>query len=234
MAEILGELPATIGEDDNLIELGMDSIRMMTLAGAHRTDGTEVSFADLATNPTLSAWRMLLDGPGAPAVEREAGDEPDDQAPFELAPMQHAYWIGRGESQVLGGVGAHFYHEFDGPGVEPARLERAVEALFRRHDMLRVRVGADGHQRIAALSWWPGLVVHDLRSRRATYADRALQRLRDDLSHRLLDLSIGEVFDVQLSQLPDGRSRIHVNLEMLVADALSFRILLGDLAELYK
>jgi aryl carrier-like protein len=54
VGELLGEVP---GEDDDLLEQGMDSIRLMTLA-----DRLEVDFADLAERPTLRAWGELTRG----------------------------------------------------------------------------------------------------------------------------------------------------------------------------
>ncbi|TDC74384.1 hypothetical protein E1285_43350, partial [Actinomadura sp. 7K507] len=73
LAEVLGE-HAEAG--DNLIELGMDSIRLMRLTGLLRRRGVEIRFAELAERPTLSGWWDLLAekgqveeaaGPGTPA-----------------------------------------------------------------------------------------------------------------------------------------------------------------------
>ncbi|RAS71104.1 amino acid adenylation domain-containing protein [Lentzea atacamensis] len=210
-----------VGADDNLIELGMDSITMMRLAGAWRKEGVGVKFADLVANPTLRAWQSLL---GATTQNDVRRVDIDETAPFPLALMQHAYWVGRAPGQQLGGVAAHFYHEFDGTGVDPERLERAVRAVIARHGMLRVRVLDDGTQVIVD-DRWPGLTVH-------TQSD--VDELRRTLSHRNMDIANGEVFDVQLSLLGDGRTRVHVNLDMIAADALSLRGLLGDLARAYQ
>ncbi|AFT70786.1 Putative non-ribosomal peptide synthase [Alloalcanivorax dieselolei B5] len=238
------ELPvASVSDDGNLIEMGIDSITMMRLASEWRRQGHDISFARMVSNPRLSAWCTLL---GADVGTDEAETSPpetmsrhlDEQAPFELAPMQHAYWVGRSGDQQLGGVAAHFYNEFDGTGVDADRLERAVKALIERHGMLRVRLTDDGRQCIATDSVWPGLKVHDLRAMPVEDAEQALERLRQSLSHRHMDLAAGEVFDVQLSLLPDAvranGTRIHFNLDMVAADALSLRVLLQDLACLYR
>ncbi|MGN9841249.1 amino acid adenylation domain-containing protein [Nonomuraea sp. H19] len=235
------ELPADQLDDHaNLIQLGMDSIAMMRLAGRWRRSGLEIGFADLAAEPTLSAWRDLLalqqagmDASGEPAQSGES----DGSEPFELALMQHAYWVGRAHGQRLGGVAAHFYNEFDGEHLDPARLETAVRAVIARHGMLRAQILDDGRQRILSQSPWPGLRVHDLRALPADEAERELLELRRRLSHRTMDIGSGEVFDVQLSLLPGeiraGGTRVHVNLDMIAADAQSLRVLLGDLARLY-
>ena len=70
----------------------------------------------------------------------QAPTDPDPDAPFALAPMQHAMWVGRNDNQQLGGVAGHLYVEFDSPatgvGIDPQRLRTAATALARRHPML--------------------------------------------------------------------------------------------------
>lgn len=227
-----------IPDDRNLIELGIDSIAMMRIAGTLRREGIHVGFAELASAPTLAAWRALVGDEVAESSPQAVVDaEFDAFAPFAMAPMQHAYWVGRGEGQRLGGVAAHFYNEFDGTGVDAGRLEGAVRRLLERHAMLRCRVVDDASMQVLPEASWPGLRVHDLRHLPADEASQALDALRGRLSHRHLDVASGEVFDVQLSLLPDvlrrNGTRLHVNLDMIAADALSLRVLLGDLARFY-
>ena len=56
------------------------------------------------------------------------------------------------------------------------------------------------------------------------------RRIRDAKSHQQLD---GAVFELALTLLPGGRSRLHVDLDMQAADAMSYRTLMADLAALY-
>ncbi|MCA0353547.1 MAG: isochorismatase family protein [Chloroflexi bacterium] len=46
----------SIGADDNLLDWGLDSVRLMTLAERWRAAGCEVGFAELAETPTLAEW----------------------------------------------------------------------------------------------------------------------------------------------------------------------------------
>jgi yersiniabactin nonribosomal peptide synthetase len=244
VAATLDADPAAICADDDLIGWGLDSIRLMVLASVWQRAGIEITFAELIEQPTVRSWWKLLSASqepaepaaaGPPAAQRAAAERAavDESAPFELAPMQQAYWVGRGQDRALGGVNAHFYAELDGTGVEPGRLEGAVRALLRRHGMLRARFLDDGRQQILPDSPWSGVTVHDLRDRPAEDAAAELARLRERLSRRQLRVEAGEVFDVQLSVLPDNRTRLHVNIDMLAADAHSFRIILDELARRY-
>ncbi|MEC3955265.1 amino acid adenylation domain-containing protein [Nocardia sp. CDC153] len=245
IADHLGLAPSAIGDHDDLIQLGLDSIRTMKLAGAWRKRGLPVNFAQLAAEPTLAAWHRLLGGeaPGhatesdaaavAPAADLPGTGMADDGSPFRLAPMQHAYWVGRSEGQELGAVAAHLYVEFDGAGVDPGRLRAAVEALVRRHPMLRTRFLPDGTQQTMVRPGRDVWSVTDLRTTDAATAEAELERLRERRTHQLLAVADGQVIDIALTLLPEGRTRLHVDVDMLAADAMSYRILMADLARLY-
>ncbi|WP_330456386.1 amino acid adenylation domain-containing protein [Streptomyces sp. NBC_00820] len=255
VAGLLGCEPRDVPHDDDLTECGMDSIRFMSLAGRLRRHGVFVDFLDLAERPTLAAWTALLatrpphvphtrrerqpavapalphpsaEAPPQERAEPSGARSPDSGAPFPLTAMQHAYWIGRRDDQVLGGVGCHAYFEFDGARLAPRRLEHAVHAVIARHGMLRARFLDDGTQQIMPTSPWRGLTVHDLCAEQDPRP--RLAAVREALSHRRLRVEHGEVFDVQLSLLPGGTSRIHLGIDLLVADVESIRILLADLA----
>ncbi|MFE2379393.1 phosphopantetheine-binding protein [Streptomyces sp. NPDC059398] len=65
VADALGEDPADIPLDENLVDYGLDSIRIMTLLEGWRRDhGVEAGFADLAERPEIALWAPLL-GTGA-------------------------------------------------------------------------------------------------------------------------------------------------------------------------
>ncbi|MER6174692.1 amino acid adenylation domain-containing protein [Streptosporangium sp. NPDC001681] len=238
LTELLGE---PVEADDNLIELGMDSIQLMGLTGRLRRLGVEIGFAELARRPTLAEWWELLAERGAlapvpssgqdrvPDPEREA-TEPGES--FPLALMQHAYWIGRDSGQSLGSVAAHLYVELDGREIDPGRLERAVLALVERHPMLRVAVRDDGTQRVLPERPGPAVTVHDLRA--APDPEQELERLRAQMSTQRLPIETGRVFDARLSLLPSGAARLHLDVDMVAADAMSYRTLLADLAALYE
>jgi amino acid adenylation domain-containing protein len=229
VADAIGTEPAAIDDDDDLIGHGIDSLAIMRLASGWRPNGVPLKFAELLEQPNLRAWWALVAQRMAAPASTPERIVVDEAAPFDLAAMQQAYWIGRNESQMLGGVSAHFYAEFDGSAVDPSRLEEAVRALMRRHGMLRARFGEDGRQQILPNSGWVGVTVHDLRESPPAAADE----LRSRLSHLRLAVEQGEVFDVQLSLLPNGVTRTHVNIDMLVSDAQSYQIILADLARLY-
>ncbi|WP_179404973.1 non-ribosomal peptide synthetase [Burkholderia guangdongensis] len=230
-------------EDTNLIELGLDSLHIMRLVNEWRRMGINLTFAQLVERPFLHHWQALFESargnvpaqtPAALPATRPAADGEASGEPFGLTDVQHAYWIGRQDGQSLGGVGCHAYLEIEGRDVEAARLGAAWKRLHQQHAMLRARFAEDGTQRICDDLAGPELVTHDLRLLPVTEADARLLAIRERLSHRRLDVANGEVAGLELSLLPDGRTCIHFDVDLLVADVQSLHILLRDLATAYQ
>jgi NADPH-dependent ferric siderophore reductase/aryl carrier-like protein len=71
IAEVLEEDLSGIGPDDNLLENGIDSVRLMILLERWQSTGLDVDFAGLARNPTLTGWADLLAAAGVPATRQE-------------------------------------------------------------------------------------------------------------------------------------------------------------------
>jgi mycobactin phenyloxazoline synthetase len=238
VAELLGIGVEAIDPGGDLVGQGLDSIRMMTLAGRWRRLGFAVDFATLAAAPTIEAWSDLLLGPSdsAAALDRDTPEprsaEPSHE-PFPLAPMQHAMWVGRQDNQRLGGVAGHLYVEFDGVDIDPARLRAAATRLALRHPMLRVQFLPDGTQRIRPAAEFPAfpVTVLDLRDLEPDVVEWRLAEIQAAKSHQQLD---DAVFELAVSLLPGQRSRLHVDLDMQAADAMSYRTLMADLATFYQ
>ena len=127
-------VPVEFDDDDNLIELGLDSLKIMRIASKWRRAGSMVTFAELIAAPCLRDWWSLLQKNNTEfsvvnEVVREIEAHEDENEPFSLTDVQYAYWIGRRDDQPLGGVGCHAYLEIDGKGVESQRLELAWKGL---------------------------------------------------------------------------------------------------------
>ncbi|GAA4083699.1 non-ribosomal peptide synthetase [Nonomuraea soli] len=233
LSELMGIELTQDDDDSNVFELGLQSIELMRLANRLNRAGAEVTFAQLADDPRLRAWSDLLAGTVVAERPAATGPGPHDSSVFPLTPVQQAYLIGRAGHQPLGGVGCHNYLEFDLARVEPHRLDRAVRRLIERHPMLRACFVDDATHRILAESPWPGMTVRDWRDLPAEQAEAAALDLRAQQAHRVLDVSRGEVLDVHLTRLPGGVDRLHFNVDLLVADLASFRLMLIELAALY-
>lgn len=221
-------------DEDDLISLGLDSMKIMRLAGKWRRAGCNVTFAELMSSPRLADWLLLLEhnataSPVAAQTRSEVAAATANERPFPLTDVQYAYWIGRRDSQVLGGMGCHAYLEFDGANVEPQSLARAWQMVLRSHPMLHARFLEDGTQQIPAVFTPPQLEVTDLRTETPQRLAAGLEAIRARLSHRRLRVEQGEVIGLALSMLPEGRTRIHLDVDLLVADLQSLHNIVRDL-----
>ncbi|MBB5953733.1 aryl carrier-like protein [Saccharothrix tamanrassetensis] len=65
VADLLGCDPAELAPDADLLDLGLDSVRIMGLVERWRAAGaTRLEFADLAEQPELGHWTALVTGAG--------------------------------------------------------------------------------------------------------------------------------------------------------------------------
>lgn len=60
VAELLYLSPEEVDDGEDLLAAGLDSVRILTLVEQWRGAGVEVSFTELAEQPTLGAWLSLL------------------------------------------------------------------------------------------------------------------------------------------------------------------------------
>lgn len=233
------------GPDDDLIAAGLDSLRMMAAAGRWRSEGHRgITFARLSAEPTARAWAELLAAaaPPAPDTEPEAVPAPDTapdagETPFPLAPMQHAYLAGRSTEDLYGGVAAHLVVEFAHPGGAgipsaelAARFPTAVAELARAHPMLRTRILPDGTQATMPAPDPRLTRVTDLTGEALAAADAHARAIRDERSRALLPVEEGVAASFDLVLMPDGGHRVLLDVDMLVGDAQSHRVLTSDLA----
>ncbi len=144
-----------------------------------------------------------------------------------LTPVQQAYWQGRQKGQTLGQVACQVYLELDCPSLADERLHQAVTQLFHRHELLRMRINEQGMGVIQEIEPVTVTQYHwDQLSARAGAKERYALRAR--LSHRMADLTDESGF--QLIASHDGQNtRLHINVDMVIADAMSLQILLEEL-----
>ncbi|MBN1468464.1 MAG: amino acid adenylation domain-containing protein [Fusobacteriaceae bacterium] len=228
-------------DSQNLLEVGLNSLQVVRLVNQWRKQGISVSFGELMENPTALKWWEILQ----PRIERGKHKEKlnldavksletINNMPFPLTDVQYAYWIGRNDDQVLGGVGCHAYLEFDGKQVDPIILNKAWNTLQYHHPMLRARFLDNGTQIIMEKPYSEEIYVNDLRNTSEENIDKELDFIRAGLSHRKLKIEEGQVAEVKLTLLPNGLSRVHVDMDLMIADVQSLQILLRDLATAYE
>ena len=153
--------------------------------------------------------------------------------PFPLTDIQHAYWVGRGSGFDLGNVATHAYFEFENAHVDVDRLNVAWQQLIARHDMMRAVVMADGQQRILPVVPAYQIAVTDLRSAPAADVQVQTDSVRDRMAHQVYDPARWPLFEVRITRLPGARVRVHVSIDLLIAEVWSLFLLFREWGALY-
>ncbi|WP_344977593.1 AMP-binding protein, partial [Salinactinospora qingdaonensis] len=221
----------TISRHDSFFTLGGDSLLATRLLSRMREAGiTGGGLRTLFSRPTLAGFCASLtqEEPTERPVELVADPEHRFD-PFPPTEIQRAYWLGRTSDFALGGVGSHWYWEFDGRDVDLERLQRAWNHLIARHDMLRAVFDANGWQRVQPTV--PSYTI-EVTEVGAAEEDKALTEMRESLSERVPDPSHWPLVEIRAVRCED-RTRIAFSFDYIVLDALSILTVFIELSALY-
>ncbi|AQZ53662.1 non-ribosomal peptide synthetase [Martelella mediterranea] len=153
-------------------------------------------------------------------------------AQFLLEGIQQAYWVGQSGSLELS-VPARYCGEADLPGDDPQTLETALNALIRRHEMLRAVICDNGEQRILASVPFYRPECIDLRGLGAQQAEARRSELRAAMQARDLPPDRWPQFDIRATR-DDAGLRLHISFALWMMDGWSFHILLQELTALIR
>lgn len=186
----------------------------------------------LARLPSRAAEGVPGDRAGSALAPTGTADDRttvDASEPFSMLPLQAAYYLGR----EVDGVACHGYLELDVRDLDAARLNGALRRLVQRHEGLRTVVD-DGRLRVLDLQQVLPLTKVSERDLRATRnTETALAELRHELSHQVLPADRFPLFSLTSSRLDADHWRLHLSVDVLIADAQSFEILSRELVALY-
>lgn len=226
-----------LGADDDFFLSGGDSLAALRVAsGLHEEFGVSVGLQMIldACTPRRLAAALADAAPAEPSlVDMCARAAADADMPFPLTPVQEAYWLGRRSMFELGARGTASYVEVDVPALDLERLRQAIDTLVARHAMLRVVFLDDGRQVCRdEVPPFP-LTFDDLGDAPDEDVQRCLARTRETMSQQDLDPGAWPLLRLHVTRWGQ-RSRLHLLIELLVCDAASIRILLRELAALYR
>lgn len=229
-----GNITGDVREGDSLLLWGISSITVMKVLSQWAKKGYKVPFSELIRNPYIDQWAEIF-SKSYQGNEKEKVNVPMENMyePFDLTDVQYAYWIGRDRNQKLGGVGCHGYFEVDCKDLDLEKLERAWEVLFEYHPMLRAAYTSDGKQRILKEAFHKNVELIALDTLSEEEREQELLRIREERSHRLLDIENGEVISLVVTNWNKNEYRMHFEIDLLVCDVQSFGIILNDLAAYY-
>ncbi len=243
--------PSEFDDDSNLVQLGLDSLMFLDLNEALNRDlGVKLNAESVFSMGTFSELTEAVaqnittttNQPTSQSILRLAMEELEhsqgdwltangDICPrnktvirLPMTPLQRIRWQAGNETA------RHLYVEYDKPADFPInRFEQAWNALVARHPMLRSTVSSDGEIHIAEETSWYDITQFDWRKLTPKQQIAEQLKLRERMSHHTLDLQSWPHFSLCVSQVNDKQIRLHLDINTLLVDIESFRVVLREL-----
>ncbi|MCL1127458.1 non-ribosomal peptide synthetase/type I polyketide synthase [Shewanella surugensis] len=145
---------------------------------------------------------------------------------FPLTNMQGAYILGRSKSFEISNNSINEYKELLFDTLDIDNLERSLNILINRHPALRTVFNEESQQIL--------LVEQDYQIANNGLVNLVqLEGIRKRLACKLYDISSLPLFDFEISQLDDNFI-LHINMDALLLDGVSYNIFMTELAMLYS
>jgi aspartate racemase len=210
-AEVLGV--SSVGVDDGFFELGGDSITSIQLSSRARRAGLKFTLRDVFEHRTVAELATV-----ARSLDDTVVPTDDGVGPVALTPIMH--WL-----RAQGGPVDRFNQTVSVPvpaGVDEPMMHAALRALIDHHDALRLRLGPEWSLEVLPVG--------------AVRAEDCLRRVAGAQDPHAIEaatarLSPADGLMVQAVWFDDG---LTVVAHHLAVDAVSWRILLPDLASAFE
>lgn len=225
-----------IGIDDDFFRLGGHSLLVIKLKYLiEQRLKLEVPARLLFQYPTIASLSKKLASNNGKKIKwpRIIADVFNRYEPFALTDVQYAYWIGRQALFGIGNISTHVYFEFDYLKLDIQQLESSLNELIKRHEMLRAVFTSDGKQRILKFVPQYKIAAQQLTGKAIKERVSKLNDWRQELSQQVFDAMNWPVFEIRVSILKN-KYRLHVSLDALIFDGVSFQIFFNEWSDLYN
>lgn len=142
----------------------------------------------------------------------------------ELTALQTAYVVGRQNRYALGDITANYYVEYQVENLDVRALERALNEVVRKNEILRTVIYANGTAK--ALAENPGYHIEMV-------PDDSSRDLREEMVSYTFELGQWPMFDIKVKMLDKDRGIVHVDIDCLILDGWSIRSFLSQLLSAY-
>ncbi|MDP9649633.1 nonribosomal peptide synthetase protein BlmIV [Paraburkholderia caledonica] len=228
-------------KQDNFFASGGDSLIatrfVAKLNAIFRLDLTARTIYDHPTLERLAEHVEACRNAHPEAIETVPLATGDDSAAsfaaFALTDIQRSYHVGRRTDVILGAVVAQSYLEIDYRGLDLRRFEQAVNALIERHAMLRAVFPSDVEQQVLERVPHYAIAVEEIAGGSAAQQSDRLASKRSRLADAAYDPAKWPLFAIEATRFGDGVTRMHISLDIIIADAWSTNVIARDLLALY-
>ncbi len=244
-----------IGEHENLIELGVQSLAAIAIkANIEKEFDLSCQNTLLFEYPRISdlsefifeaiydTTREMQPQPSTTSMENNLKSSPDlpkitpdlrnRHEPFFLRNLVSSYFMSRLANFELS-IRSHDYFENDVSGLDLSKYEEAWNQLIQHHEMLRAIVLADGQFKILPSTPRYKIKIVDLVNEENEKAQQTCVQIRNEMITRQYKPDQWPLFDIRVTLL-ENRIRIHFDCDLLILDYNTYYLLNRDLEKLYR
>ena len=219
----------------NFFDIGGDSLKAMEVV-ARVSEILQVDLPLMAffEDPTVAHIAAVIDELKAAAVTAPI-TRVADRHEFPLSYSQQVYWLLEQQNPGTGIYNTHRIFRIRGE-VDSAVLERSLNELRRRHEILQVRFvqGVNGPVQVVDAGAPLQLTAVDLSALEAGASEQAALKLALETVRAPFDLKNGPVLRARLVRLAAEDSLLCMAVHHAVSDGFTGSILLDELGAIYE
>lgn len=222
--------------ESNFFEEGGDSLRAMRMLGdLTYKHGINIEMSTFLEKPIFLNLLHLANNSQAKNMPEFVRLPTDQQLrPFNLTEYQQALWIGRGPDFSYGDIGCQGYFEWEVKDLDRDRFSRAIVMLVERHPMLNATIDNKGYQKVGKVDAMGALDFIDMSELSTTEIEKKINNIRLRMVNEEIGVTEWPLFRFVVNRISTHVSRIHFNIDLLIADAWSiFQVIIPDLIDLY-
>jgi acyl-CoA synthetase (AMP-forming)/AMP-acid ligase II len=226
-----------VGIDDDFFALGGDSLLAAhVLTGIHDAMHLEVGVVSLFDAPTVAEMAEHLETlikagrAGQAEIARVSRDEP-----LPASPAQQRLWTLQQAVPELPFFNILYALRVTSP-VDAALLERSLNEIVRRHEILRTTIDVAGGRPIQVIAPQLAvpLAVDELHKLPTSKREKAAHRLiQAELTHSF-DLARGPLIRARLVRLAEAEHLLLIAMHQMIVDGGSLGVIAEELATLYE
>jgi amino acid adenylation domain-containing protein len=233
---------ARVGRRDNFFDLGGHSLLAVAMVSRfHDAFGVDVQVHTIFESPTIAELAEVIerslqsrDGKGVATKPATSGSRP---SLFPLSYQQEQLWfLDRFEPS------SDFYNvplawTLEGDLDAPA-LERSLQEVVRRHEILRTCFVMDEHQelrqKVVGEKLDVRLPVMDLRQLKAGERKEQAKKILAEEGSKVFDLTQAPLLRGVLVRMEEREHVLGLTMHHIICDDWSLRIFMGELGKLYE
>ncbi|MEO6695996.1 MAG: amino acid adenylation domain-containing protein, partial [Ignavibacteria bacterium] len=217
-----------IGIHDNFFEFGGDSILSIQIISQANQQGLKITLKQIFQYQTIAELSKVIEI----SDTSEIIDQGNVSGEVLLTPVQKWFFnLDLPEPH-------HFSHSVlltTPSGLNPVFLKRAVEAVVKQHDALRLRFKKEGKEWMQTNSEFENAELFDVEDVSAIDSQVQNKIIESGISklQTTLDLANGPLIKMRLFKTGDNSDRLLILIHHLCIDVVSWRIILEDIYNVY-